>query len=112
MNSCPKRYEQVTEYVDASISQKITIQQMAERACVSAFYFARDFKRFTGMTPMAYVTERRLICAKARLAAGVSIALAALSCGFCSQSHMTRAFKAHTGKTPAQYQRDSIKSPG
>jgi AraC family transcriptional regulator len=49
------------------------------------------------------VLHRRIIRARALIAAGMPLAQIAAACGFDSQSHLTRGFRAATGATPGQY---------
>jgi AraC family transcriptional regulator len=93
-------FAQSDEGVNASLSA------MADCACMSRFHFARVFRDVTGKTPMEYVLEQKIKCAKRKLAAGrCSIATVAVSCGFSDQSHMTRIFRRDQGETPAQFKR-------
>ena len=83
-----------------------SLGEMADCACMSRFHFARVFRDVTGKTPMEYVLEQKIECAKRRLATGrCSIAAVAAMCGFSDQSHLTRVFRRSQGETPAQFKR-------
>ncbi|BCQ62520.1 hypothetical protein PBOI14_42700 [Pseudomonas sp. Boi14] len=56
------------------------------------------------MAPHAYLVNRRVQFAQARLRQGVPIAEVAQAAGFADQAHLQRAFKQHLGATPGQYQ--------
>jgi AraC-like DNA-binding protein len=95
-----KTFAKSDEGINASLSE------MADCACMSRFHFARVFRDVTGKTPMEYVLEQKMECAKRKLAAGrCSLANVAASCGFSDQSHMTRVFRRDQGETPAQFKR-------
>jgi len=71
-------------------------------------HLTRVFHQCYGVTPGQYVRALRLDWAAAQLAASAgspapSLASLAQQAGFSDQSHFTRAFKRHTGHTPAQY---------
>lgn len=86
----------------------MTTKELADVACMSEFHFARQFKLATGRPPHEYVTRRRLQRAKTMLVkSSTSIAAVALSCGFSSQAHFSRAFKDAVGVSPGQYQRSA-----
>ena len=92
-------------YINANPDASIDLNGLAKMSGMSRFHFAREFRAATGITPMKCRAIARVDCARAKLAAMVSIAIAAIACGFASQSHMTRVFRQRTGETPGQYQR-------
>jgi AraC-like DNA-binding protein len=85
---------------------------LAADAGVSRFQLLRAFARETGLTPHAYLVQRRLALARARIDAGATLAAAACDAGFADQSHMTRAFRRVLGFTPATYSRAAPRGPG
>ena len=80
-----------------------SLAELAALAGCSRFQLLRGFARECGATPHAYLLQRRVRLARARLAAGASPAEAALAAGFADQSHLTRAFRRQLGLTPARY---------
>lgn len=86
------------------IGEKLTLQDMADTACLSRFHFARLFRRSTGFSPMEYFLHARLEHAKAMLRqGGLPISDIAVAMGFADQSHLTRHFRRCVGMTPLQY---------
>jgi AraC-like DNA-binding protein len=57
--------------------------------------------KMTGVSPYNYVLSRRVARGALLLARGDSIAEAAMSAGFCSQSHFTAAYRRQLGLTPS-----------
>ena len=80
-----------------------TLAELAALSGVSRFQLLRGFARETGVTPHAYLLQRRVRLARQCLIAGSTLADAALEAGFADQSHMTRAFRRQFGVTPARY---------
>ena len=80
-----------------------TLAELAALSGVSRFQLLRGFARETGVTPHAYLLQRRVRLARQLLVAGCALAEAALEAGFADQSHMTRAFRRQFGVTPARY---------
>jgi AraC-like DNA-binding protein len=78
---------------------------LAADAGVSRFQLLRAFARELGLTPHAYLVQRRLALARTLIDAGAGLAAAAAEAGFADQSHMTRAFRRALGYTPAVYAR-------
>jgi AraC-like DNA-binding protein/quercetin dioxygenase-like cupin family protein len=91
------------QLLDDTIERSATLADLAALAGVSRFQLLRSFVRETGLTPHAYVLQRRLNAAKRLLAGGNGPAAVAHTLGFADQSHLTRAFKRQFGVTPGQY---------
>ena len=68
----------------------------------------RASRQETGLTPHAFLTDRRVRAAVRQLSAGDAPVDVAMACGFCDQSHLNRAFKARIGVPPGAFRR----SPG
>ena len=98
------RERRVLEYIDLNLGRQITLSDIASHAAMSPFHFARRFAKRFGMSPMRYVTSRRVNAAQDMLLnSNRSLTVIAMDCGFSSPSHFTRAFKQSTGLTPSQY---------
>ena len=89
--------------VDADPLARVSLAELAALSGVSRFQLVRGFVRDVGITPHAYVLQRRIRLARRLLAEGRSIAEAALRAGFADQSHLTRVFVRHLGITPGRY---------
>jgi AraC-like DNA-binding protein len=63
----------------------------------------RGFARLTGLTPHAYIVQRRLDLARLAIRSGTGLADAASAAGFADQSHFHRAFTRRYGLTPGVY---------
>lgn len=66
----PQRLRRVMEFIDTNLGRDLTIEALANEACLSPFHFARAFKAATGMAPHSYVTERRVERAKSWISEG------------------------------------------
>lgn len=98
--------------IHARLGEKITLQQLADAACMSRFHFARLFRCSTGFSPMEYLLHARLETAKAMLReGGMPLCDIAAAIGFADQSHFTRHFRRRTGLTPLQYARRCAGAP-
>jgi AraC-like DNA-binding protein len=79
------------------------LQEIADAAGVSAFHFARGFKRATGLPPHQFLTQERLLQARALLHnPSLSIGEVAQAVGF-SHSHFTALFTRRLGMTPTKF---------
>ncbi|WP_439495697.1 AraC family transcriptional regulator [Bosea sp. (in: a-proteobacteria)] len=86
-------------------AEELTLEQMGAEVGLTPFQLIALFKRSTGLTPHAYLTQLRLRAAIAALGRGATIATAALDAGFYDQSALTRHFKRAYGITPLQWVR-------
>ncbi|NEQ26925.1 MAG: helix-turn-helix transcriptional regulator, partial [Microcoleus sp. SIO2G3] len=83
------------------LAQEISLNAIADYLGISRYYFCRQFKQSTGLSPHQYVIQQRVERAKQLLLQGkMSIANVAQVCGFTHQSHLNRHFKRLTGVTP------------
>ncbi|MCO6056746.1 AraC family transcriptional regulator [Pseudomonas sp. MOB-449] len=98
------RLRRVTDYIEENIGCELGLENLASIAEFSEFHFSRMFKLRTGLTPHAYVTERRIARAKELLVhSHMSIKEISVNLGFGDQAHMTTVFKRCTGTTPKRY---------
>ncbi|WNG31523.1 helix-turn-helix transcriptional regulator [Cystobacter fuscus] len=104
-----QRYVRVLERIDDEIGrpdEDLSLPALSAWVQRTPLAFLRQFKQLTGMTPHAYVNERRLQRARAEIrGAEGSLAEVAAGSGYASQSHMGTAFQRALGLTPAAYRR-------
>jgi AraC family transcriptional regulator len=84
-----------------------SIAEIAQTCGVHPVHLARTFRRFFGCSPGAYLRRARVERAAGMLRGRLSLAEVALRAGFADQSHMTHAFRAHLGVTPAALRADN-----
>jgi AraC-like DNA-binding protein len=97
-----RRYAQV---IEEKLAAPLDLQRLAGAAGVTRFQVIRDFKKVTGLTPGAFIRDRRLRRASALIGHGVGLAEAAAAAGFADQSHLSRAFRAMHGITPGAFRK-------
>ena len=91
----------VIDYIEAHLTEDISLSDLALVAGLSKFHFSRLFKQAIGLTPHKYLLKRRIEKAARVLKQGdLGIADVAFMFGFTDQSHFTRAFKQVKGVTP------------
>ena len=99
-----KQFQQVIDFIEASLVEDITLNDLAAIAGLSKFHFSRLFKQAFDLTPHQYVVQRRIERAANMLQRGEKTILqVAHSLGFVDQSHFTRTFKKFKGVTPKQF---------
>jgi AraC family transcriptional regulator len=91
-------------HVDANLSGKIVIKDLAASLDISVGHFCRAFKRTFGMPARIWIRHRRIELAQGlMLTTGASLSEIALSCGMSDQSQFTRSFRRIVGETPASW---------
>ncbi len=92
------------KYIDTHLSEGFSLQQVAKEINMNANYLGQVFKRETGKTYTAYVTELRIERAKEMLRTDESsISDIAASLGFNDYFYFLKTFKRITGMTPKQF---------
>lgn len=98
--------------IDDAPQAPLSLADLAREAGLSRFQLVRAFAGLTGLTPHAYLVQRRILRARQFIAKGMSLANAALACGFADQSHMTRCFVRNFGFSPGSYALQSRSAAG
>lgn len=99
------RFERVRDRMRADHAQELRLEELAAEAGLTTFQLIGLFKRATGMTPHAYLTQVRLNVACRHLRHGRPPAEVAGEVGFYDQSALIRHFKRCYGITPVQFAR-------
>ena len=96
----------VIAHVEANLSRRIRIREIAQILGLSDGHFCRAFKCSFGATPREYVLRRRIEASQAlMLTTPESLGSIALKCGMCDQQHFTRTFHRIVGQTPSMWRR-------
>ena len=89
--------------IDDDPTAPLSLADLAGDAGVSRYRLLRAFARELGLTPHAYIVQRRLAHARRQILAGTALADVAAACGFYDQSHLNRCFVRQFGVTPRRY---------
>lgn len=96
----------VFAHVEANLSKRIHIRELARLLDLSASHFCRAFKCSFGVSPRDYVLRRRIEVAQGlMLTTSEPLSSIAVSCGMCDQPHFTRSFHRIVGETPYAWRR-------
>lgn len=91
-------------WIDGQLGRKLTLDELAARACMSRALFTRRFRSATGLPAHQYLTRRRVEVAQRLLReTDRDLAWIAAETGFSSQSHFTAWFRQLAGCTPGRF---------
>jgi AraC family transcriptional regulator len=97
----------VDAFMRENLASGISLEQLAEVACISRFHFLRLFKQTYGETPLKRLTRLRMEEARGRLARGrESITEIAFRSGYDNPAHFAVAFRKTFGLAPSAYKRE------
>jgi len=95
--------KQAIAYIKSNYAQRLSLDEIADEVNLSKFYFAREFKKATGMTVVAYINAIRCRNAKKLiLSQKYSISEIAARCGFENNSYFSKTFKSVMGCLPSE----------
>ncbi len=103
---CDSRIGSVIKYIKQHLTEKnITVDKLAELACMSTSHFYKQFKNTIGISPVDYINSERIKFAKKLFVDEKNIRIAdiAYKSGFNSVSYFNRQFKKNELIAPSAY---------
>ena len=94
----------VKRYIDDHFKENITLDQLAEIAHLNKYYLSHAFQREYGVSPIRYMTGRRIEESRFLLAeTDHSLSHIAQVLGFSSLSYFSQCFRRVEGVSPKEY---------
>ena len=101
----------IIQYLDNNYMNNITMDYLASFCGISKSHLSREFKRYTGMSPIDYVLKKRITKASNLLSStSMSIKEISYEVGFKNENSFLRLFKKINGITAGEYRRQ-MKDP-
>lgn len=95
----------VLNYIKANLNEKLSINSLSDKACMSKATFYRLFKRELGISPNDFILAEKINKAKVLLSQpGAKVASIGYELGFSDANYFIRTFKKIMGTTPGAYQ--------
>ncbi len=93
----------VSSYLDAHLSEPISLDELSQTVFLSKYYLERVFRRETGVSIYQMLLQKRMILARNLMRDGISLTQVAQKCGFSEYSGFYKAFKNEYGISPREY---------
>ena len=94
------------DHADRSYAHSVTLEELACVACMSKFHFLRLFRATYGITPMEYVSRRRIERAQDLLrATNLTVTEVCFAVGFSSLGSFSSRFRELVGESASEFQR-------
>ncbi|MFD0715014.1 helix-turn-helix domain-containing protein [Paenibacillus sp. GCM10027626] len=104
--SIPPYIAELLHFIEQHCHQKWSLEQFSKLVAVNKYHLAKQFKKYTGLSPGEYMINARITRAKELLKySGVPVAEIAERIGIDNVSHFINLFKARTGQTPLAFRR-------
>lgn len=105
-SAIPKNIQAIRGYLEKNYASHIDLDHLAETFFMSKYHLCRQFKRYIGVPPNAFLNQTRIGMAKYLLAtANLSIGEIAAATGFHSTDHFLCLFRRQEGMTPSAFRR-------
>ena len=106
-----REMDYAVSYFNENYNKDISIEQYAESRGMSVSWFIRNFKKYTGLTPMQFIVSRRINNAQLLLEqTNYSINEIAKVVGYDNQLYFSRLFRKQKGFSPSQYRKREIEA--
>lgn len=102
----------VRRYIDDHFKESLTLDQLAAVAHLNKFYLSHAFQREYGVSPIRYLTRRRIQESRFLLAeTDHSLSHIAQVLGFSSLSYFSQCFRRVEGVSPKEYRQRQRSEP-
>jgi YesN/AraC family two-component response regulator len=99
--------EQVKQFIEETISDNMSVEQIAGQFHFSSAHLGKMFKGSTGSTLLEYITERKMRKSCALLEdTEITVSQIASQVGYTNVKSFSRVFKATHGVTPSEYRKN------
>lgn len=92
-------------YIDNNLEKEINLILLTNIGYASKFHLLRLFKKYYGLTPKQYITDKRIEQSVKNLKSGMTVTETCFSVGFECPSSFSTLFKDKTGLTPTEYKK-------
>lgn len=106
LQGAQSRFDPLLDHIRRNLRERHSVEELAERSCMSPRHFARAFHAETGVTPAKAVEKIRVEAARTAFETGAaSVQRVATDCGFGDAERMRRSFARLLGMAPSALRR-------
>ena len=96
--------QEAAAWIDKHFYEELTLTTLAEQFHVEHSYFSRVFRQEIGISPVIYITNRRMEKAKQYIQEGKkNLTEVAFMVGYDDYTYFSRVFRKNTGESPREY---------
>ena len=100
------KLQEIRHYLDEHYTEKLSLDELANRFYISKYHMSREFKKIFGTTLINYLTSHRITKAKEMLRfTDLQIETIARECGIEDNSYFNKVFQKAEGITAREYRR-------
>lgn len=104
-----ERIAKLIDYINLNVAKNISIEELADKACLTKSYLIRVFRNNLGITPLQYVIQKKIQYAQTMLLdSDMTVLEIAKAVGIPDVSYFIRLFKKNLGFTPQEYRQKLI----
>ena len=96
------------KFIDTNFEKDLKLDFLSHVRFTSKYHLQRLFKRYYGITPKQYLVDKRIEKSKEFLLNGLNVTETCFEVGFESLGSFSKLFKAKTGKSPTEFQKEQV----
>lgn len=105
-SNIPKELQNVILYMEAHMEHSLTLDELSRKAGMEKYHFCHMFKKWYGISPIQYYTEKKMEYACRLLQnKDASTDEIAEKLGYLDTGYFRKVFRNHFGITPAAYRK-------
>lgn len=109
-NIMPKLISDIVDYIEAHITEDITLKNLSDSLYLNGTYISRKFKEYMGITLQKYITAKKITLAESLLKEGHSVTDVCYMAGYKNYSNFIRTFTNNVGVSPGKYKKNTYKA--
>lgn len=105
----PNDYRYMMKYIENNYKHDLTVEYLSDFFGISRYHLSREFKKYTGFSPMDYIIELRINHAKFLLTnTDIPAYKIGELVGITNEANFMRLFKKRVGLTPGQFRKNGF----